>query len=274
MKSPSVKDILFLMLFVLLCQTGTARVIIYGDTRSQPEVHEKLVEQMLPWEATTIFHTGDLVSKGVKQEEYDAFFQIVEPLMLKAELYPVKGNHERDRKLFLQNFPELNEHTWFCLEADSLIWIGLDSTTKLSPGSEQYQWLVRQLNMNKSRNIVILLHHCVYSSGEHGDELGLNLWLPDLLERFPVLAVFNGHDHMYEKSFRNHIWYITTAGGGAPLYEAKSRNDYSLKICRQYHFCVADVVGNQLKVNVYGSNGEFLDSFSAELKHRLSQADK
>ncbi len=241
-----------------------AQIAVYGDTRTQHDIHRQIVAQMANHSFHTVFHTGDLVHKGLRQSEYDNFFQIIDPLIQMVTLYPARGNHEKNKDLFLANFPYLTD-THYSVVADSILWIVLDSNERLSPGSGQYQWLLQQLE-DARLPIFIMLHHPIFSSGRHGNTPGLSLFLPTLFERYHVKAVFAGHDHCYERSLFKGIHYITTGGGGAPLYDNSSRNDHSQIFVKEHHFCILYRIGSkQILVNVHDHRNRILDSFTISL---------
>jgi hypothetical protein len=64
------------------------------------------------------------------------------------------------------------------------------------------------------------MHQLPYPQGKH---LGENLANADELHRLfmnqdKIRAIFAGHDHMFNKYVKDDIVYITTGGGGSPLY--------------------------------------------------------
>jgi len=251
--------------FLLFGVSIYAQIAIYGDTRTQHDIHRQVVAQLTQHSFHTLFHSGDLVQQGLRQSEYDNFLEIIDPLTQNAAFYPARGNHEKNKDLFLDNFLYLSD-TYYAVSIDSIRWIILDSTRRLSPGSAQYTWLQQQLT-DSDLPIIIIVHHPVFSSGKHGDELGLGLFLPALFGQYPVKAVFSGHDHCYERSFHKGIHYITTGGGGAPLYDHSSRNDHSQVFHKAYHYCILDPVDrNQIRVKVYGLHDRIIDEFTISLR--------
>ncbi len=81
------------------------------------------------------------------------------------------------------------------------------------PGSDQYVWLEKNLKeaSDSGQLIFVQYHHIAFSSGEHGVPLNHELSvgqvgtplrvLNPLLEQFGVIAVFSGHDELFERSF-------------------------------------------------------------------------
>jgi hypothetical protein len=73
--------------------------------------------------------------------------------------------------------------------------------------------------------------------------------------------VFNGHDHIYERSLRNGIWYIVTGGGGAPLYDVNQNpNPYQVYAEKTLHFCKLLIDGEQVTFEMIRADGTVGDS--------------
>lgn len=260
MKKSSIISLLTSLM--LLCSVGLfAQIAIYGDTRTQDDIHQKVVNKIVSHNPQIVFHTGDLVNTGSTQAEFDKFYSISKELIENSIYHPAKGNHEKNKELFMRNFPSLKDDTYYRVDFDSLVFIILDSPQKISIGSQQYQWLSNELLQNQDKSIFLIIHHPVFSSGRHGDELGLNLYLPQLLSKHGVKAVFSGHDHGYERSFYDGVFYITTAGGGAPLYDQSSVNKHSQIFRKTYNYVIGLKESGELVFRVYDLEDKVVDSF-------------
>lgn len=90
---------------------------------------------------------------------------------------------------------------------------GGNDLSSFGPGSDQYIWLEENLK-NASENgqlIFVQYHHIAFSSGEHGVPLNHELSIGQvgtpmrvinpMLEEYGVVAVFAGHDEIFERSF-------------------------------------------------------------------------
>ncbi|WP_187174960.1 T9SS type A sorting domain-containing protein [Algoriphagus sp. AK58] len=102
------------------------------------------------------------------------------------------------------------------------------------PGSPQYEWLEKNLELakNEGRLIFVQFHHIPYSSGEGGVPINHELAtgqegipvriLNPLFEKYGVIAVFAGHDELFERSFVDedgdgkgvHYYDVGVAGDG------------------------------------------------------------
>jgi acid phosphatase type 7 len=254
---------LCLIFMLLLFYLGLgAQILVYGDTRNHPEVHRELVARVQDIPFSLVLFTGDMNRRGTAQSEYDEFKRIIAPLT--GSYRPVRGNHERDLELFQQNFPQRSGQTYYSLVHDSLHFFILDSVQDLSPGSAQYQWLKSRLEESRLPQI-LLVHHPVFSSGPHGDELGLSLYLPALGKQYKVKAIISGHEHSFEHLTYDGIHYVVTGGGGAPLREMKKQSPHSIYFQKTHHYNILQREPGLLRFSTFDLKGEKIHEFSIEL---------
>lgn len=239
-------------------------IVIYGDSRTNHQVHREVVEAMTRVEPIAAFHTGDLVENGWNPDHWVIFNDIIAPLLSIADFYPALGNHEYNSTLYFDNFELPGNERWYIVDIKNLHFIILDSNYPLVTGSEQYVWLkddLEQFSLSEMF-LIVVFHHPPFSSGPHGsDEKGLRTSIVPLFEKYSVHIVFNGHDHIYERSNKNNVYYVVTGGGGAPLYGKKKNNPFSQVFKSEYHFCRLQGTENQLKVDVFNRYLEIIDHF-------------
>jgi tartrate-resistant acid phosphatase type 5 len=249
-----------LLLFAAAFTLLSADIAIYGDTQAQDEIHRRLISSLVDHDPQIAFHTGDLTMRGDSQEHYDRFFHISEPLLKTCPLYPAKGNHDRSRGLFLSNFPEIGDETYYSVEHDSLLFIVLDSTQDLKPRSGQYEWLQKKLDAERGTPKIMILHHPILSSGYEPGESGLELFLPSMFEGRGVIAVFSGHHHFYERLAHKGISYFVTGGGGGELLTERHPRPESNAIRIAHNYIILSRRGNELTCTAYDLEGQVLDS--------------
>lgn len=240
------------------------KVAVYGDSRDGLETHSRLIDLMLDKKPKAVFNTGDVVNDGKKLAQWVDFNRVTSKLRKSVEFYPILGNHEKDSSLYYANFELPGNEQWYSVDYDDIHFIVLDSNKNLDKGSEQYKWLKKDLEKSQKENdfVVVAFHHPPYSTGKHtGDEMGLGKSIVPLFEKYGVKAVFNGHDHSYERSKVKGIYYIVTGGGGATLYEQAKTSKYSQKFLKIYHYCLLDKTKNGLRVSVYNLEDKIVDEF-------------
>lgn len=253
------------VLLLALCSALNAQIAFYGDTQGNHQVHSGIVQGILRHSPGLAFHLGDLTVRGSKQKEYDSFFAAAAPLVESCPLYPARGNHDRSLELFLANFPRLGGSSYYAVEQDSLLFLVLDSTQDLMPGSAQYAWLSAQLREGRPLGRFVLLHHPLFSSGYQGGDEELRLFLPALFASSGVVAVFSGHDHDYERSEYRGVTYFVSGGAGGVLRPPRKENPPSQAFANTHHYLILHREGNILTCSAYGLDGQLLDSVQLTL---------
>ena len=263
--------IVILILFQFSCSDSennnhinSQSILIYGDSRTDHTTHQNIVDAMLEKLPTVVFHTGDLVEDGLNSEHWNIFNEITSELIDSADFYPALGNHELNSQLYFDNFDLPNNERWYSVDIDKIHFIVLDSNSETYIGSRQYLWLERDLQNIFDYIIytIAIFHHPPFSTGPHiEDEMNLRHTIIPLFEHYGVDIVFNGHEHAYERSLYNDIYYIVTSGGGAPLYDQARTSPYSQVFIKSYHFCHLSISNNKLYLEVLDIDSDIIDEF-------------
>lgn len=239
-------------------------LVVYGDSRTDHQVHQAIVDSLVTLRPAVVFHTGDLVNNGTDADLWVIFNNITATMRAQAEFFPALGNHEYQAQLYFDNFELPNNEQWYSLDRNGVHFIILNSCVETDTASAQYRWLEDDLAAvaDSIHFIAAVFHHPPFSTGRHaGDEQGLReTWVP-LFERYGVDIVLNGHDHSYERSLCNGIYYIVTGGGGAPLYDQTQQDPCSQLYLKTYHFCKLSVIGGRFVVTVYDLELQIIDRF-------------
>jgi len=240
----------------------------YGDTRSRPAAHRRVVAAMLQANPRLILHTGDLVEDGESLDDWYHFFPVIGTFSRNLPFYPAIGNHEHNAALYyeLLSIPSGGGEygtEWYTFAYGNCQFFVLDSCRRIA---EQTQWLQQQLNKPPPTGVdwrIAMFHHPAFSSGPHGgNETIQQQWCP-LLEDGGVAVVFCGHDHLYERSVHSGVHYITLGTGGAPLYApGASPNPYSRFALAALGFCRIDIGPTQLRCVFIDTNQNRYDEFT------------
>lgn len=135
---------------------------------------------------------------------------------------------------------------WYAFARGPLRVIVLDGNDPADPA--QRDFLRRQLRDAPQPVRIVVVHQPLYTSGLHaGSETEQRLWAP-LIRRGRVALVLQGHNHMYERLRVDGVTYVTTGGGGAPLYPCV-RPVRGLQECVLSHHFLA-VTASPLRVSV------------------------
>ena len=97
------------------------------------------------------------------------------------------------------------------------------------PKGEALAWLEKELQgAQNAGKLIFVFNHCpFFTVGEKKVEHlpGKPNEVTALFDKYGVLAVFSGHDHIYHRTIRNGVAYIISAGGGAKIYKLFRRQE-------------------------------------------------
>ena len=241
---------------------------VFGDSRTSAEQSAGVGRLMASHHPRFLLHSGDLVSSGTEYDQWEEqFFTPLSETLAKIPIFPVLGNHEQNSEHFYNFFPS---GPWYSFHYGNACFIALDTNTAsggFEPGSEQYGWLEQTLAQTNALWRIVWFHHPPYSSGSHGCSVIQREALAPLLERYDVDMVFNGHDHIYERSFpmrtnrrddEHGIIYTVTGGGGAPLYPVDA-GEWTAFATSVHHCCIINIDGPHLRLHTHDINGGLVD---------------
>ena len=244
---------------------------IYGDTRGTDSVHGTIVNNMLGCSPHFALHSGDFVNGGRNYNEWSPqFFDEATALMKNTVMFTTPGNHEYSGsgQVWYFDFFSCPENStdegWYSFDYGDCHVVSLNSEDDYSSGSTQYNWFVNDISSTGKKWKIVFLHKPAYSSGSHGGELSIQTHLVPLFEQYRVNIVFCGHDHLYERSLKNGVFYIVTGGGGAPLYPPNQKsNPYQVYAVDTHHYCLVELDdGPYLSFKAYNENNDCFDSFT------------
>ena len=230
------------------------KIIVYGDNRSYPKVHENLVEMMAKENADMILNVGDVVSKGTNLTGWiDEYFYPLRHLSGSMPSYISIGNHEYGGygehrivppfEKYVSNPSNISGSTeyFFSVDYGNSHFIFLDPNKAnfeegegIAINSQQYNWFINDLKeaKNNSEWIFVLMHQPPYSEawsgGFYDGEAPLREFIVPIIEANNVDMVFSGHTHDYERGLPhppydpvtgkgNNAAYVITGGGGSNL---------------------------------------------------------
>lgn len=245
---------------------------VYGDSRDGHDFHREIVAQMLSPKPAFVLGTGDYVDRGDNEAAWRVFANITETLRQSIPFYPAKGNHdlEREGKGLYEKYLNMKTNTgqlrYYSFDYAGCHFIVLDTNSSLSPDQPQYQWLLKDLKSSEDgfRHRFAVFHRPLFTLVRRRSEGTdrLRQQLQPLLSSAKLCAVFAGHDHHFYMTKRDRVTYITTGGGGAPLYEM----DTTLaqpgdKWGKCYHFLRVKVSPDQAQAEVRDRRGKILERF-------------
>ena len=183
------------------------RYAAQGDSRSSDSNRAKVRALMQTRKPLFSVHTGDFVSSGAVQSQWDQYFKTMEPLYAYSPMMGAIGNHEDKAAIYFQQmaFPSysppvsgLKNELFYSFDYGSTHFISLTSEHSPSASDQQSAWLKKDLikaaKDPRIRWTVAFAHRPIYSSGPHGNfTAGRDAWV-HLFESFGVDVTFRGLD--------------------------------------------------------------------------------
>jgi 3',5'-cyclic AMP phosphodiesterase CpdA len=231
--------------------------IVFSDVQQGYGVFSQLEINIINLEPTpyAAFCCGDIMLRSANEAEWLSFSNCTESLELKMPLFLARGNHDGNDsapEVLLKQYGHFtDEHFYYSHSEKNTFFIVLDTNEKGLEGSiqdDQLAWLKQQLDSVSSEqsvsNIFLFMHQPLYPQGKHmGEDLKNADELHQLFLKYnKIRAVFNGHEHMFNKYVRDGIIYLTTGGGGGVLYSGFG-GDY-------HHFLKVSFFKNSDRVNI------------------------
>ncbi|KAN0052866.1 hypothetical protein ACTA71_012346 [Dictyostelium dimigraforme] len=208
----------------------------FADSGTWGDVHEVVASMSRDESLTLAIHGGDL-SYGLKEEVWDTFGDIIQPLASRVPFMVIPGNwdvKEGALQPFVNRYPmplvykqptieqkrispssasttmttlQTNPNLYYSFRYTHVYFIMLSSYDPYSIGSQQYKWLVNELKLANSMRqqypwLIVIAHSPMYSSstGHGGSDTTVRTQLEWLYDVFNVNIVFSGHDHGYERT--------------------------------------------------------------------------
>jgi len=246
---------------------------VLGDNRTRPDEFKKVVAEIIKHDMDFVIHTGDLLTKGTKLDEwYSQWFTPGRPLLEKAPVIIAWGNHEHpwDEKSYLNVFypdrSQFKSKGYFSFQNGNVLFIHINTYEPFKPGTEQYVWLEEKLKTCKLPFIVAALHVAAFTGAGHtkgGDVKDVRKFVVPLLGKYNVSLVVSGHDHVYDRSKYAETTYVISGGAGAPLYDPKTYlNPFSVKAKKSLNYMIFSPSVSNITANAYDIEGNVIDSFS------------
>lgn len=257
---------------------------VIGDTQRNPVITGKVAKLMWERRPNFVVHCGDVVDDGASKAQWTGdLFKPAAELFGRVAVFPCIGNHEKDHPHYYKYFALPKPEYYYTYTYGNAQFFVLDTNGKrnLKPDGEQYKWLEKELAASTAKWKVCYHHHPVYSSDE--DDYG-NTWkggttagdvrtrdLVKLYEKYNVDVVFNGHIHVYERTWpirdgkvdqKNGIVHVTSGGGGGGLEQfAPTPAFFKKEFLSDFHYCYVTVHNGTFELKAFDKDGRLFDSF-------------
>ena len=261
-----------------IAATPDAEVVIatVGDSRGGYEVWAQLVAELIERTPDLIVFSGDAVTVGQAQVEWEEFFAAAEPLFSKVPVVSAHGNHELNSINFYSQFAMPGDEENFSFDyGHAHLTVLNDSPAQVGDVTGKIKDFLRRDLVSATTPWKIVNHHRpMYSaSTRHGSNLMLRSeWAP-IIDQHKADLVLSGHDHDYERSkpMRNGqaqasaadgTIYVVSGGAGAELYGNGMDPIHTERSASIHSAAVLRVRATMLQFDAFDEHGAAVDTFT------------
>ncbi len=258
---------------------------VVGDTQRNPAITTKIAKLMWERRPNFVIHCGDVVDDGAAKWQWTGdLFKPCHELFGRVPVFPCIGNHEKNHPDYYKYFSLPKPEYYYSYKYGNAEFFVLDTNTRrdLTEKGEQYKWLEKSLAASEAKWKICYHHHPAYSSDD--DDYG-NSWkgpttsgdlrvrpFAGLYEKYNVDLVFNGHIHVYERTWpirggkvdqKTGVVYVTSGGGGGKLEDfAPTPAFFKQEFRSDYHFCYVTIHRGTFNLKAIDHEGRLFDQFS------------
>jgi predicted phosphodiesterase len=220
------------------------------------------VRERFPYEF--VITVGDNLYGSERPQDFARKFEVpYKPLLDNGvKFYASLGNHDSREQRYYKLF-NMDGELYYTFKPDkqNVRFFALESTY-LEP--EQVQWLQKALEGSREDWKIPFFHHPPYSSGgRHGSHVRHREVLEPLFVKHNVSVVFNGHDHIYERTTPQQGIVYFVAGSGGKLRRGnidRSTGITAMANAQDRIFVVCEIFGDELVFNAIAADGRVVDS--------------
>jgi predicted MPP superfamily phosphohydrolase len=246
-------------------KNGTVKFGVIGDNGTgDPEQYE-IGTAMARWQTTFPFDMVIMLGDNMygNQNPKDFVRKFEEPykalLQRDVKFYAALGNHDNQENRFYKLW-NMNGERYYSYKKDRVRFFVLD-TDYLD--QQQRAWIERELRNSTDDWKIAYFHHPLYSSAAaHGSQVDLQLVLEPLFVKYGVNAVFQGHDHTYEriKPQKGIYYFVEGASGKLRVGDLRKTALTEVGHDRDQSFMLVEVDDDELHFQTITRGGRTVDS--------------
>ncbi len=256
----------------------TMRFAVIGDFGAAGKSEQSVAEMVTGWHPDFMVTTGDnnyefgldmTIDANIGQYYHtyvgDYTGQYGEGSK-ENRFFPSLGNHDwgfGSIDPYLNYFILPGNERYYRVLQGAVEFFMLDSDTRepdgVSSDSIQGKWLKDALADSTATYKVVVFHHPVYSSSEHGS----SDWMQWPFAEWGATLVLNGHDHVYERIVKDGFPYIVDGAGGQSLYNFKTPIDGSeVRYNCNFGALLVDVTDKSMTTRFITIGGGLVDTYT------------
>jgi len=277
------------------------KFLIFGDSQSDNyDVWHSVLCQAYETNLDAVFFTsvGDLVQEGQGNfAQWEGWLTAAQQVIGTIPVMPLTGNHETytpvwgERSMptmftaqfkLPRNGPEDLVGQVYSFDYGTVHFVMLDSQEREEGRfvpemlARQQAWLEKDLAATDKPWKIVFFHKPPYYSQLAGKNENIRLAFVPILDKYHVDVVFNGHEHVYARTYPlcndaiverpgKGTTYITTGRSGTEAHQNIRSNDWHEAFYNpvdEPNYITVQVMGDLLTVQAFKQSGSLIDSWS------------
>ena len=253
----------------------SVKFLSYGDTRTNVSSQESVASRVRsayaadPAYQTILLNSGDVVGGDTESYWTSEFFVSgttypqLHALQSELPIVAARGNHEGTGSVFNKYFPyPYVANNYWSYDYGPVHFVVMDEYASFTSGSAQYNWLVNDLASTTKPWKIVMGHEPGWGAGTHANNTSIQSAIHPVLKQYGVQMYLNGHNHNYARAVVDGIQYLTTGGGGAPLYAPNNTYPNIVKTDQSYHYTEFNVAGSTMTMTARRADGTVIETLS------------
>ena len=261
---------------------GTFRFCSFGD-HGRTKFSRANVAQVAARNPNFFLMVGDMSYAGARRQYlWNPYFDALEPLSANVPVMMCPGNHEAEGnggRAYKSRTTHPGAGTYYAFEYENVHFLVCSTGCLAEDGAlkEEIEFMEGDLAEAAKRRaegkvdfVAVVQHYTTWSDERfrRPNNPTLVKLEEDMLVRYGVDLLINGHDHGYQRSVPfafgepDPAGYVqvATGVGGAPLRKFGGRQRWSARQSLHYGFTEYEVIGQTIRVTAWGisENGELL----------------
>ena len=207
-------------------------IAVVGDSRGGYEIWQTVVNLLAQESPDLILFSGDAVTIGAVQVEWETFFNAAQPLFSQAPVISAHGNHDVNSITYFSQFALPGNEENFDFRFGPVHVVVANDSPELVASIEgaTASYLREALPRATAAPWSLFMHHKPMWSATlmHGSDEALRAAWGPIVDDSEIDLVVNGHEHAYERTKplrrgsvvapKDGTVYVVAGGGGADLY--------------------------------------------------------
>ncbi|HIF14671.1 MAG TPA: T9SS type A sorting domain-containing protein, partial [Bacteroidetes bacterium] len=258
------------------------RFLFYADC-GYDNTEQNAVSALMEQEDVDFGLVAGDVDQGIG-DNYDAIFFKVYKSMLKRDCHFTSlGNHDiiydngdtyLDAFYLPHNNPD-NTERYYSFTWGNAKFICLDSNSPYTVGTDQYNWLLSELQNNDRHWLFTFFHHPPWTNAwdllyyvplqpyfQYEGNEDMRTDLVPLFEEYNVDYVLNGHSHCYQRGNMNDVFYLISGGAGSSTLDQNTNSSAPNISVEKYvnHYTVFEINEDEVIFKAIDINETVIDS--------------